>query len=141
MKTITVLIILTGIIALSFLPEILYLTQPKQTVTNWSATTAQAIIGLPQELKYYNCIEMKPLLGKLTYCELKQDRKLNPEQPIVKGEFHPSKDLIIMDYKPMKRHIIHELGHNLLDCYQNYKENEMCVRSNDKLIEDLKVLK
>lgn len=113
----------------------------QQIVTDWAAIPTLPIVHLPQDIKLYNCKELQPLLGKLTYCVLKQDRKLELGQPIVKGEFHVDKDLILMDYNPEKRHIIHELKHHYAKCLRIHKEEEeMCNRSNDKLIEDLKLL-
>lgn len=108
--------------------------------TNWSATTTQPIIDLPNE--EYDCKKLKAVIGAdVEFCKLKTARPIIFGQPMVMGDFNRLANRIRITHETTNDAIAHEFIHYAIACKEITKDEELCVRSAQKMLLELNLIK
>lgn len=108
--------------------------------TNWNATTTQPIINLPNE--EYDCKKLKAVIGDdVEFCKLKIARPIIFGQPMVMGDFNRSTNRIRITHETSNDGIAHEFIHYAIACKEITKDEELCVRSAQKMLLELNLIK
>lgn len=128
---------LAKIMVFLFTDQLQYNIQPSKTV--WDATTTQKIIDLPNEP--YDCKILKAVIGNdVELCKLKIARPIIYGQPMVMGDFNSSTNRIRITKETKNDSIVHELKHYAISCTRKTKDEELCVRSAQKMELELNLI-
>ena len=117
---------------------IFYPTTQNQII--WDATTTQKVIELPDAP--YDCKILKAVIGDdVEFCKLKIARPIIYGQPMVMGDFNSQTNTIRITKETSNDAIVHEFIHYAISCEKKTKDNELCVRSAQKMLSELNIIK
>jgi len=131
-----ILVVLLSIITFCFY---LLESKPRQIVV-WDAVSNQKVVDLPE--KSYKCQTLVAVIGdNVTFCKLEEKRPIQNGVPMVMGDFNSSTNKIRITKETSNDAIVHELVHYAISCTRKTKDEELCVRSAQKMMLELKLIK
>ena len=117
---------------------VFYPTTQNQII--WDAVTTQKIIELPDSP--YDCKILKAVIGgDVEFCKLKIARPIVFGQPMVMGDFNRTTNRIRITQETNNSSIAHELKHYAISCTRKTGDEELCVRSAQKMELELDLIK
>jgi len=112
----------------------------KQNAIVWNGTTTEKIIDLPTAP--YDCKILVAVVGKnVNFCKLTINRPMVIGKPNVMGDFNTFTNTIRVTKETSNDSIVHEFIHYAITCEKKTKDNEMCVRSAQKMLLELNLIK
>lgn len=134
----SILLFLISTLILSLKLTIFY--PPNQNQIIWNGTTTQKIIDLPNAP--YDCKILKAVVGKdINFCKLTIARIQEMGKPTVMGDFNSTTNTIRITKETTNDAIVHELIHYAIRCKVETKDEELCVRSAQKMALELDLIK
>jgi len=107
--------------------------------TNWNATSSLPIIDLPNE--EYDCKKLKAVIGDdIELCTLKFARPIIYGQPMTMGDFNRWTNKIRITNETSNDGTAHEFIHYAIACKEITKDEELCVRSAQKMLLELNLI-
>lgn len=135
---ISIVIFIVCAIVLLIKLTIFYSTTQNQII--WDATTTQKVIELPDAP--YDCKILKAVIGDdVEFCKLKIARPIVFGQPMVMGDFNRLTNRIRITKETNNSSIAHELKHYAISCTRKTGDEELCVRSAQKMELELDLIK
>lgn len=128
------------IISLPAIANLLYINKTNHIQQNvsWNVYTTEKAIELPRDEKLYNCKMLKAVIGQdLKYCILKDKRPVEVNKVYVMGEFNSLLNRITVSQETRNSSRVHEFLHYVVSCVRETNQEELCVRSGQKMLEEL----
>lgn len=113
---------------------------PTEKQIVWDVATTEKIIELPNSP--YECVKMKAVIGEdVNFCKLQVARPVQIGKPTVMGDFNSYTNTVRITQETSNDAIVHEFIHYAIDCTRKTNNEELCVRSAQKLSLDLNLIK
>lgn len=139
MKTIKYLLVFALVVVIFLMGYEFFNPAPKNVVI-WDAVTTQKVIELPDSP--YKCKTLVAVIGdNVTFCKLEIPHPIVSGVPMVRGDYNLSTNKIRITQETTNDAIAHELKHYAIACTRKTKDEELCVRSAQKMELELDLIK
>jgi hypothetical protein len=140
LKYAIIVFIITWCLCLARILVYVFTDNVQYNKTNWNATTTQKVVDLPSAP--YNCKKLEAVIGNnVDFCKLKIARPVESGKPYVMGDFNRSNNMIRITKETPNDSIVHEFMHYAISCTRATKDEELCVRSAQKMMLELDLIK